>query len=179
MMIRKLKFEQEPKTSSITWNGLTWMDCSYPSTNETDILAQKYHFHPLALEDSLSHGQLSKVDDYGSYLLLILHFPFEVKDDQIIKPAWLSVFIGADYIITLHDHFKSLSDIFASCQTKEIREEYFSTSPGYLVYRILDRLIEDCFPILNKLLTRMDDIEDQALMRQKMIPRQLLYCGGT
>ncbi len=152
----------QPQTQSITWNELTWVDMAYPGTAETDSLAQNYHFHPIALEDSISRGQLSKVDDYGSYLLLILHFPGVPAADTSIKSNWLAVFVGNDYIITLHDDLRTLTDLFTACQLKQTKQEYFVDGPGYLIYRILDHLIEICFPILNKLLTRMDGIEDRV-----------------
>ncbi len=156
------KIEYQPQTQSITWNELTWIDITHPNTSVSDHLAHNYQFHPLAIEDSLSRGQLSKVDDYGNYLLLVLHFPNIVNPNQVIKTSWLTAFIGEDYIITLHDEFKALSDLFTASQTKEVKQEFFAAGSGYLLYRILDYLIDYCFPILNTLLKRMDEIEDQV-----------------
>jgi magnesium transporter len=158
----EIKKGRQPVTRSINQQGLTWIDITYPNTAIAELLTNDYHFHPLALEDSLRRGQLSKVDDYGSYLLLILHFPNTLDTDMIIKSSWLAAFIGKDYIITIHDDFKALSDLFNASQTEESKHELFTGGSGYLLYRILAYLIDYCFPILNVLLKRMEDIEDQV-----------------
>ena len=113
-----------PQISSITFRNLTWTDISFPTWAEADFLAEKYQFHPLSLEDSLSRSQLSKIDDHGSYLLIVLHFPIFTSHDTIIKPTWICAFVGHDYVITLHDDFKALSDLFAEFQiNKEVKKE--------------------------------------------------------
>jgi magnesium transporter len=152
-----------PQTRSFAWNNVNWVDISFPTSIEMEYLANKYHFHPLALEDSLSRSQLSKVDDYGSYLLLILHFPVIEPVEQVLKSTWLAAFIGVNYVITLHDEFKLITDIFVSCQTEDdVKKAYFSYGSGYFIYHLIDHLIENCFPILDRLLAQMELIEDRV-----------------
>jgi magnesium transporter len=156
--------KSQPITTSITEGDLTWTDIMSPSSTEVDGLAEKFHFHPLALEDSLSHTQLSKVDDYGTYLFLALHFPVITEGDRLIKSTWLSVFIGENYIITLHgDKLKTLTDLFEECRTnEETRQTYFADGSGYLLYRIIDALIEYCYPVLDRIMNLLDDIEERV-----------------
>jgi magnesium transporter len=154
-----------PQTSSITFRQLTWTDIAFPTRDEAELLAEKYQFHPLSLEDSLSRSQLSKIDGHGSYLLIVLHFPIFTSHETIIKPTWLCAFVGRNYVITLHDDFKALSDLFAEIQISDtIKEEYFKEGAGFLFYRILDELFKYCNPILDKLLTRMGEIEDSVFV---------------
>jgi Mg2+ and Co2+ transporter CorA len=54
-----------------------------PTERETDYLAEHYHFHPLALDDCLSHKQLPKLDVFPGYLFFIFHFPFYDKKTRI------------------------------------------------------------------------------------------------
>ncbi len=158
-MKANINHREKSRIDSIVWNNLTWTDISFPSQTESDLLAQKYAFHPLALEDSLSRGQLSKVDNYVNYLLLVFHFP--IMEAGILRSVWMAVIIGHGYIISFHDRFKDLTDLIESCRNnEETRNEYFSDGSGYLIYRILDKLLEPSFVILNQLFTRMDEIED-------------------
>jgi magnesium transporter len=151
----------QPQIISITTAGLTWTDISFPSAQEIAYLGQTYHFHHLSLEDSLSRTRLSKVDDYGSYLFLVLHFPKTAPDEMVIRSTSFSAFIGSNYVITLHDELKPLSELFDQCKAdEEIRQQHFTDGAGYLVYRIIDHLVNHSFPILEKLLARMNDIED-------------------
>jgi magnesium transporter len=160
----KIAKPDQPRISSINRGDVTWTDITSPTQNEIDYLAQKYNFHHLALEDSLSRTRLTKIDDYETYLFLVFHFPVIPDGKLIIKSTWLSVFIGRNYLITLHDSaFAVLTGLFQECQAKEeTQQAFFSGGPGYLLYRILDRLVEHCFPILDKVLTLIDDMEDSV-----------------
>jgi len=72
------------------------------------------------------------------------------------------VFIGKNYLITLHKgELKPLVKLFRECQIdEESQQEYFSQGPGYLLYRIVDRLVAYCLPILNKIGDSIEDVED-------------------
>jgi magnesium transporter len=152
-----------PQVNSITFHHLTWTDISFPTLAEASALAEKYKFHPLSLDDSLSRSQLSKIDGHGTYLLLVLHFPVVASIDTPIKSTWMCAFVGNNFIVTLHDEFKALSELFAECQNNEkTKKEYFVEGSGYLFYRIMDDLFRYCLPILDKLINRMGEIEDSV-----------------
>ena len=152
---------RQPEVVSITEGMLRWTDIAFPSQKEMQYLEETYHFHHLSLEDSLSRTQLSKVDDYGNYLFLVLHFPKTTSDERVIRSSSLSAFIGDNFVITIHDELKPLSELFAMCQAdEEVRKQVTRDGAGYLTYQIIDKLVDYCFTVLDKLLIRMDDIED-------------------
>jgi magnesium transporter len=156
------------RITSVKESDLTWTDISFPSKREVELLEQNYHFHHLSLEDSLGYTQLSKVDDYGTYLFLVLHFPNSFPDEPVIKSNSLVAFIGQDYIITLHEELKPLTGLFHRCEVEEeTRKQYFQNGAGNLIYLILKDLIDSCFPILDKLLVRMNDIEEEVFDETK------------
>lgn len=147
---------------SVTGDELTWINIESPGKEETDYLAQNYPFHPLDLDDCLSRIQRPKIDKYDEYLFLVFHFPVFNPQARVTTPSQVSVFIGRDYLITLHrGDLKPLVKLFDQCQTdEEIRQEHFSQGPGYLLYRIIDRLVDYCFPILNKIGGNIEAVED-------------------
>jgi len=148
---------------SITWGELTWIDIEHPTEKETEYLAQHYPFHPLDLDDCLSRIQRPKIDEYKDYLFLVLHFPVFNKEARVTTPSQVSVFIGQDYLITLHKgELKPLVKLFRECQIdEESRQEHFSKGPGYILYRIIDRLVDYCLPISNKMLENIEDVEEK------------------
>jgi magnesium transporter len=154
--VRKLDIE------SVTGEELTWVDIESPTNEETDYLAQNYPFHPLDLDDCLSRIQRPKIDRYDEYLFLVFHFPVFSPEARVTTPSQVSVFIGQNYLITLHKgDLKPLVKLFNQCQTDEdIRQEHFSQGSGYLLYRIIDRLVDYCFPILNKIGENIEAVED-------------------
>ncbi|MDH5695903.1 MAG: magnesium/cobalt transporter CorA [Dehalococcoidia bacterium] len=147
---------------SATWGELTWINIEAPTEQETAYLAKNFPFHPLDLDDCLSRIQRPKIDEYPEYLFLVFHFPVFSKEARVTTPSQASVFIGENYLITLHKgELKPLLKLFKECQLEEeARREYFSQGSGYLLYRIVDRLVDYCLPILNKIGGNIEDVED-------------------
>jgi len=156
--------EPELHIESVAWGELTWVNIEAPTEQETEYLAQNYPFHPLDLDDCLSRIQRSKIDEYQDYLFLVFHFPVFSKEARVTTSSQVSVFIGQNYLITLHKgDLKPLVKLFRECQNEEneeIRQEHFSQGSGYLLYRIVDRLVDYCLPILNKIGGNIEDVED-------------------
>jgi magnesium transporter len=157
------KKEEKLNIDTLNWKGMTWVDIAPPSQKEIDYLAENYHFHPLDLDDTLSRRQRPKIDEYKDYLFIVFHFPIYNKEEQLLSVSQLSVFIGQDYLITIHKGvLKPLVKLFRECEIdEESREEYLGQGAGFLLYRILDRLVDYCQPILNKVSDGIEDVEDE------------------
>lgn len=153
----------EPTITSITWGKLTWVNIERPTEEETKYLAERYPFHRLDLDDCLSKIQMPKIDEYEDYFFMVFHFPVFNPQARVTTSSQVSIFIGEDYLITLHHGgLKSLVTFFRACETNEkTREESMGRSSGYLLYLILDRLVNYCFPILNKIGENIDEVEDR------------------
>jgi magnesium transporter len=166
--------EKDLRIESITYNDLTWYDIEKPTERETEYLAQNFPFHPLDLDDCLSRIQRPKIDEYRDYLFLVLHFPVFNKETKATTPSQVSVFVGEDYLITLHrGDLKPLVKLFRECQLEEeAQQENFSQGSGYLLYRIIDRLVDYCFPILNRLSENIEKTEDN-IFASKGMPRAI------
>jgi magnesium transporter len=162
MTTPQVKKEQQLNIESLTWGDLTWVNIERPTEKETEYLAQNYPFHPLDLDDCLSRIQRPKIDEYQKYLFLVLHFPVFNKEARVTAPSQVSVFIGENYLVTLHKgELKPLVKLFRDCQiNEESREENFSLGSGYLLYRIIDRLVDYCLPILNKIGDNIEQVEN-------------------
>lgn len=154
---------------TLEWKGMTWIDIAPPSQSEIDYLAENYHFHPLDLDDTLSRRQRPKIDEYKDYLFIIFHFPIYSKVEKVLISSQISVFIGQDYLITIHKGvLKPLVKLFRECELdEEAREEYLGQGPGFLLYRILDRLVDYCQPILNKVIEGIEDVEDEIFAERQ------------
>ncbi|MFC1936927.1 magnesium/cobalt transporter CorA [Chloroflexota bacterium] len=154
--------EKQLNLESLTWGELTWINIEQPTERETQYLSEHYPFHPLDLDDCLSRIQRPKIDVYRDYLFLVFHFPMFDKEAGVTVPSQLSVFISDGYVITLHKgKLKPLVKLFKECQIdEESREEHFSQGSGYLLYRITDRLVDYCLPILNKIGYNIERVED-------------------
>ena len=162
MAVSQVGKEEQLNVESLTLGDFVWVNIESPTEREIEYLAQNYPFHHLDLDDCLSRIQRPKIDEYKDYLFLVFHFPVFNKEARVTTPSQVSVFIGENYLITLHKgELKPLSKLFRECQIdEESRQENLSQGSGYLLYRIVDRLVDYCLPILNKIGDNIEDAED-------------------
>jgi magnesium transporter len=153
---------------TVSGGKLTWYYIEKPTIQEVDYLAKRFHFHPLDLDDVLSRVQRPKIDEYEDHLFIVMHFPVFNKENRVTTASEVDIFIGENYVVTVHcqGDLKPLAKFFKECQiNEEIRNNYLNYSSGYLLYHILDRLVNYCFPIVNKLTDNIDKIEDLIFTR--------------
>ena len=164
------------RLDEITRNGLRWVNIEKPTHAETEYLAQNYPFHPLDLDDCLSRIQRPKIDEYDEYLFIVFHFPLFRKEAEVTVASQLSIFIGKDYLITIHEGaLKPLVKLFRDCQTSEPACQMNMKSSGYLLYRITDILIDYCLPITNKIMQNLEKVEDDLFdtMGRRTVVREI------
>ncbi len=152
----------DQRVSLIEHDGVQWYNIENPSRADLADLWKQFKFHELDLEDVLSRRQRPKVDEYDDYLLVVLHFPIYDRVQERLSVAELDLFIGDKFLVTVpnRDLFP-LEHLFGSCETsEERREELFEKGSSYLLYRLLADLYRYCFPILDKIGQKLDDIED-------------------
>jgi magnesium transporter len=147
---------------TLKWGKITWVNVENPSSGDMQYLAKNYLFHPLELEDCLSRIERPKIDEHENYLFIVVHFPVYDKKTQVTVPSQVSIFIAADLLVTVHTGtLKPLANLFNNCQQNEAaRNENMSRSTGYLLYRVLDRLVDYCFPIVRKIMSNAEEIEE-------------------
>ena len=148
---------------TIKWGKITWINIEKPTGSDMEYLAKNYLFNLFDLEDCLSRIERPKIDEYENYLFLVLHFPVFKMEARVTTSSQVSIFIGADFLVTVHTGaLKPLAKLFNDCQQNErAREEHMARSSGYLLYRILDRLVDYCFPILNRVIANIEAAEDR------------------
>ncbi len=151
------------KIESISEGKLTWHYIEKPSDDEVKFLQEQFNFHPLNLDDVLSRIQRPKIDEYEDHLFIVLHFPVFDKANHITRRSEVDIFIGENYVITVHKaaDLKPLARLFRECQSHtKSRQLYLGRSSAFLLYHILDRLINYCFPILGRITENIEDVED-------------------
>lgn len=149
-----------PEIRDISYGNLRWIDIIKPTNKSINMLKNEFDFHELLLEDCLTEHQRSKIDDYEDYCFIVLHLPRYRKGLARLDSEEVDIFIGSNYIITLHEgELKPLLNFSHMCFTKEeIREEYMSEGSALLLYEIIKRLFDYCFPIIDKMGENIDNI---------------------
>ena len=113
--------EQELRVQSISEGKLTWVYIERPTEAEAQYLEDKFAFHPLEIDDVLSRAQRPKIDEDDDHIFMVLQFPVFDRETRITRPSEVDVFIGEDYVVTVHcsGDLKPLSKFFRECQMRE------------------------------------------------------------
>ncbi|MDX1622522.1 MAG: magnesium/cobalt transporter CorA [Gemmatimonadota bacterium] len=136
-----------------------WLDLQAPTDEEFAILEEPFGFHPLAIEDCLTPEHQPKVEDFGPYLFLIFRgIDFAAPEDEL-RTLKLAAFLGPGFLVTYHR--APLRSVGA------IRDKYAAGGRArfrgldYLLYEILDRMVEFYFPALETVDGEIEKIEEE------------------
>lgn len=148
--------------NKIKTSRLAWVHLNKFEVFEAEYLRENYNFHPLDIEDCLSPSQRPKLDEYPNYIFLILTFPIYIPDKKEIRSAEINFFIGPEYLITINkDKLSPITKFFEQCQLNDtMREKFMRGNPTKLLYEILNRLQEYCFPMLDHINDDIDFLEN-------------------
>ncbi len=153
----------EPRVEIVESPGLRWINIERPRAVDLAWVAERYDFHPLDYEDVGSRNQRPKVDEYDDYLFIVLHFPRYDKSVGRLNAAEVDLFVGPDFMITIpNEPLQPIEYLFERVRTnEELRESLFSKGPGYLLYKIVDDLVDASFPMLRKIGNKLERIEEE------------------
>jgi len=137
---------------SIKFGKINWHHIINPSDDNLKFLTDNFHFHPLDIEDCRSYTQRPKIDIYDDYYFLILHFPYFDKVNKFLKVKEVKIFWGKDYIITIGKTHWVVKDLFNLVkQEPNIEEDQIAGTSDSILYKILQRLMDETFLLLNRM----------------------------
>ncbi len=139
--------------------NLIWVDLEAATPEEAVLLARDFNFHPLAIEDCIAETLLPKVDDFGDYIFLVLHGS-RAMSDQAFATTEINFFLGENYLVTYHDEpSRSISRSKERCLKMG---PAITQGADFLLHDILDGLVDNYFPILDRYDEAVDQIEAEV-----------------
>lgn len=154
-----------------------WADFSEPTEEEITHLSETFHFHPLAIEDCVQDIQRPKLDYYNHYTFFVTHTVREEKD-ELIKEE-LDFFISDSFIVTFHKHPSvEVTKVWNHLLMQESLKHW---DPYYVFYELLDKIVDNYFPIvykiedeLTKLIAQTNNESMNHLMEELFETRNML-----
>jgi len=167
----------ESKTETIQGEKFVWIDLQNPDRNDVEELAKKYNFNALNIEDCMTKFELPKLDSYDDHFFVILHFPPLSQKIGISKNSQLSIFIGKDFLVTVHQgDLKPLVELVDICKTnsdQQRKDRLLGKSSGLLLHEIIDVLVDDLLHTSRKIIANLDEIEDRVFDEVKPVARSI------
>jgi magnesium transporter len=155
--------------------SLTWHHVKAVSLSDLDFVKHLYAVNPFDLGDCISQKQLPTVVDRKDYPFAILHFPRFIPEKKTVVPRQLGIFLNEKCLVTVcQSELDPVDQLFRACETEQrMRQELLEECSGELLYRILDRLVDNLFPMLDKVLEAMENIEDDVFDERVSVAREV------
>ena len=142
-------------------NCFVWVALKDPELSELDEMQQEFGLHELAVDDARHGHQRPKIEEYGDSLFAVLH-TIELKDDEFVTGE-VDVFVGPNYILsTRRKTEKGFADVRARCEREP---ELLQNGSGYVLYALMDAVVDRYFPVLDTLETELESIEERIFGR--------------
>jgi magnesium transporter len=142
-------------------DGLLWVDLvGEPDDVCEPILRDTFGFHPLAVDDALQESHVPKVDDWGTYLYVVLHaIVFDEGDrGDMISTLELDAFLGTHYLVLHHDQpIAAVDKVWGLYR----RDERRLKGADHLLYRLSDEIVAGYMPEVEEMDETIDGLEDQ------------------
>jgi len=154
--------EGQVKNSYDSGVGLLWVDTSETTNEDGQFLERVFHFHPLAIEDCISTNiHPPKVDDFEDYIFIIVHGVNYAVESEVVVTAELAIFLGKNYVVSNHSY--PLLSIEAVKQLVERDGRPMRRSADFLAYTILDTLVDNVLPTVDKMTEMAENIEEEVV----------------
>lgn len=151
------KFEAE--------NNITWINIDgLSNTKEIEKVGKYYELHPLIIEDIVNTNQRPKIDEYHDYFFIVAKMLYRNKEGTL-EHEHISIVLGKNYVLTFQeaggDVFDGVRDRLAKAKGR-IR----SRGADYLVFALLDAIVDNYFIVMEEISEKIEDIEDRLLSVQ-------------
>ena len=145
-----------------------WLDLLAPDRDDLAVLSEEFGLHPLAVEAALHHSQRPKLDRYRGHLFLTAYGARLDADTGELATSEIAAFITSQALITVRqDHGL---DIGAVIQRWDESPDLAQFGVGYLLYGLLDYVVDDQFEAVQSLDDCLEELEDRLF---DDVPRSL------
>jgi magnesium transporter len=137
-----------------------WIDIQTPSDGEArKVLEEVFRFHPLAIEDALQDTHVPKLDDFGTYLFLVVHTVTLGDERMDLHTHEIDIFLGGNYLVTMHEAPRATIDRLWQIDMHD--SHGLARGPAFLLYEILDRQLDSYIPLVDQFEERVEALGDQ------------------
>lgn len=133
--------------------------------HDVDVIEKigaKFKLHPLMLEDILYTGQRAKLDDYDNYIFIVLKMLIYDKVSKKVKAEQISLVLIDNYVITFQERNLGIFNNVA-VRIKSAKGNIRKLKADYLLYALIDSVVDSYFKVLENIGDEIDEIEDELI----------------
>lgn len=163
-------------TAALEVPGNSWLDVTgLHDTTLIEQIAQRYHLHPLTVEDILNVAQRPKVEEFPNYLFAIIKVLIWDEEQKNFSIEQLSLVLGKDFLLSFQESdttlFTGLRDRMHSSTLQRIQQNGID----YLGYRLIDTVVDQYFVVLEALGEQIEELEDTIITTPSRHNSRMIY----
>ncbi len=157
-----------PVSSISDWLGkpdcFVWVALQDATPEELDEMQREFSLHGLAVEDARNGHQRPKIEEYGDSLFVVLHLiEQDAGSEKGLSVGEVDVFVGQNYVLSVRSHSKlGLLGVRQRCEREP---ELLRMGPGFVLYALMDAVVDRYFPIIDALEVEIEDIEERIFTK--------------
>lgn len=171
MLINCAVYQDGKKLSDIpvddidVWLGkpgtFVWVALRDATDEELRQMQHEFDLHELAVEDARHGHQRPKIEEYGSMVFVVMHL-LELDKGQILAGE-VAIFVGPNYVLSVRN--RSQQHFLGVRERCEREPEHLKQGAGFVLYALMDAVVDRYFPILDALETDLEQIEGKIFER--------------
>jgi magnesium transporter len=139
-----------------------WVALADPEPAELEAMQKEFGLHELAVEDARHGHQRPKIEEYGESLFVVLQIV--EPSDEDLNVGEVAIFVGPNYVLSVRSRAKrGFTDVRDRCEREP---ELLRHGPGYVLYALMDAVVDRYFPVLDGLETELESIEERIFADQ-------------
>ena len=151
-------------------NEFLWVNITHPNDEDYALVQERFGVNALVIEDMRAEEGRPKLHDYDEQLYLIFHAieTLKKRDEDPEKSDTFSFelqeidcLVGHDYVVTVHE--KPLPCFIDLRKRWERSPTLMQSGPAYLLYELMDEVLDDYFPLLDEMDDHIDYLESRML----------------
>ena len=139
-----------------------WVALADPEPAELEAMQQEFGLHELAVEDAQHGHQRPKIEEYDHALFMVLHL-IELNDGEL-NVGEVAIFAGTNYVLSVRSRaLRGFIDVRTRCEQEP---ELLRHGTGYVLYALMDAVVDRYFPVLDSIESAIEDIEERIFADQ-------------
>ena len=145
--------------------GLKWINIDGLKKTEVEKVCEMYGIHYLLLEDILSIDQRPKMDEVDGVMLCLMNMLYYNESTHSVESEQISIVLGCDFVLSFQED--ASRDVFDPLRSRlrMHRSQFRQRSIDYLLYAMLDLIVDNYFLVMEKLGEQIERTEEEILRK--------------
>jgi magnesium transporter len=136
-----------------------------PTTDELNFLGKELGIHHLTMEDIVNQNQRPKLEPFEHYVYMAIHALRRNKEFDV-EPIEVDLLLGKHWVVMVR--YCPCPGLNDDPQAAERLERALPKGADFLLYVIVDLIVDSYFPLMDQLEEEIDSLQDRLLDRARV-----------